>query len=115
LNSKNAPELRTTFGLVTIPIRVCAVTESKNVSFRQVHKPGQPRTRNERVCVAEGKPMPWQEITCDYELPGGQILEMGIHPRRGSSSNLVTEAIFKRGIRLGQPAPQVPGTIGADR
>ena len=50
------------FGLVTIPVRVYAATETKDITFRQVHPADGGRIRYKRICEVCGKEIPYAEI-----------------------------------------------------
>jgi DNA end-binding protein Ku len=58
------------FGLVSVPVRLVAATETKDVSFRQVHREDGGRIRFKRVCEADGQEVPYSDIAKGYELPG---------------------------------------------
>jgi DNA end-binding protein Ku len=62
------------FGLVSVPVRLVAATETKDVSFRQVHREDGGRIRFKRVCEADGQEVPYSDIAKGYELPGGGML-----------------------------------------
>ncbi|WP_406688577.1 Ku protein [Saccharopolyspora sp. ID03-671] len=62
------------FGLVAIPVGLAAATESRSISFRQVHRTDGARVRHERVCTAEDRRVPWEEIAKGYELPDGRMV-----------------------------------------
>lgn len=64
------------FGLVAIPVGLAAATESRSITFRQVHQADGARVRHERVCSAEGRRVPWEEIAKGYELPDGRMVVM---------------------------------------
>ncbi len=64
------------FGLVNIGVRVLAATESKSVTFRQIHRVDQGRIRHERVCTLENKPVPWDEVARGYETPDGALIQI---------------------------------------
>lgn len=64
------------FGLVAIPVGLAAATESRSISFRQVHRADGARVRHERVCAAEDRRVPWEEIAKGYELPDGRMVVM---------------------------------------
>ena len=50
------------FGLITIPIKVYGATETKDLSFRQVHPADGGRIKYKRVCEVCGKEIPYTEI-----------------------------------------------------
>jgi len=62
------------FGLVTIPVKVFAATEEKDISFRQVHAADGGRIRYKRVCDIDGEEVPYSDIAKGYEMPDGEIL-----------------------------------------
>lgn len=61
------------FGLVTIPVRVYGATETKDISFRQVHPADGGRIRYKRVCEVCGKEIPYAEIGKGYEAEDGRM------------------------------------------
>lgn len=62
------------FGLVTIPIKVYAATEQRDVAFHQVHRADGGRIRYRRICTLDGEEVPYSEVAKGYELPGGEIV-----------------------------------------
>jgi DNA end-binding protein Ku len=62
------------FGLVSIPVRLVAATEEKDIAFRQVHAADGGRIRYKRVCEADGKEVAYADIAKGYELPDGEIV-----------------------------------------
>src|SRR5690606_7346853 len=62
------------FGLVTIPIKLYAATETKNVSFRQVHAADGGRIQDKRVCTICGEEVPYSDIAKGYELSNGDMV-----------------------------------------
>ncbi|MBO0807414.1 MAG: Ku protein, partial [Actinobacteria bacterium] len=63
-----------TFGLVTIPVRLYAATEQRDVTFRQVHREDGGRIRFQRVCTLDGKEVPYADVAKGYELPDGEMI-----------------------------------------
>lgn len=61
------------FGLVTIPVRVYGATETKDISFRQVHPADGGRIRYKRICEVCGKEIPYAEIGKGYEAEDGRM------------------------------------------
>ncbi|MGC3952725.1 MAG: Ku protein [Propionicimonas sp.] len=61
------------FGLVTIPVRVYGATETKDLSFRQVHPADGGRIRYKRVCEVCGQEIPFAEIAKGYEAADGRM------------------------------------------
>lgn len=62
------------FGLVTIPVKVYAATQEKDISFRQVHAADGGRIRYRRVCELDGEEVPYSDIAKGHELPGGGMV-----------------------------------------
>jgi DNA end-binding protein Ku len=62
------------FGLVSIPIRLVAATQEKDVSFRQVHAADGGRIHYKRVCDNGGHEVAYADIAKGYELSGGQMV-----------------------------------------
>jgi DNA end-binding protein Ku len=61
------------FGLVTIPVKVYAATQEKDIAFRQVHAADGGRIRYRRVCEIDGEEVPYSDIAKGYELPDGEM------------------------------------------
>jgi DNA end-binding protein Ku len=59
---------------VSIPVRLVAATEEKDVRFRQVHAADGGRIRYKRVCDACGNEVAYADIAKGYELPGGDMV-----------------------------------------
>ncbi|MFT4217397.1 MAG: Ku protein [Micropruina sp.] len=62
------------FGLITIPIKVYGATETKDLSFRQVHPADGGRIKYKRVCEVCGKEIPYTEIAKGYETGDGRMV-----------------------------------------
>jgi DNA end-binding protein Ku len=62
------------FGLVTIPVRLYAATESKNVPSHQVHIKDGGRVQYKRVCSVDGAEVPYEEIGRGYESATGELV-----------------------------------------
>jgi DNA end-binding protein Ku len=62
------------FGLVSVPVKVYAATESHDVSFRQVHAKDGGRIKYQRVCSIDGEEIPFADIAKGYETDDGQMV-----------------------------------------
>ncbi|WP_370414895.1 Ku protein [Streptomyces fradiae] len=62
------------FGLVSIPIKLVNATESRSVSFRQVHTEDGGRIRYKKVCELDGAEVTQAEIGKAYEDADGTMI-----------------------------------------
>jgi DNA end-binding protein Ku len=63
-----------TFGLVNIPVELKTAVCADHVSFRLLHKEDLSPVKYERVCQADGEPVPWNEIVRGYEYEKGKFV-----------------------------------------
>jgi DNA end-binding protein Ku len=56
------------FGLAHVPIKLYSATESKTVSFREVHLSDGAPIEHRRICSKEGKEVPYKEVVKGYEV-----------------------------------------------
>jgi DNA end-binding protein Ku len=63
-----------TFGLVHVPVEMKTAVRSDHVSFRMLHAEDMSPIKYERVCQAEGEPVPWNEIVKGYEYEKGKFV-----------------------------------------
>jgi DNA end-binding protein Ku len=56
------------FGLVHVPVKLHSATESKKIAFRERHSTDGAAIEHRRVCVKEGKEVPYSEIVKGYEV-----------------------------------------------
>lgn len=62
------------FGLVNIPVELRSAVRADHISFRLLHEEDLSPVRYERVCEAEGEPIPWSEIVKGYEYQKGKFV-----------------------------------------
>ncbi|WP_341927556.1 Ku protein [Nocardioides psychrotolerans] len=62
------------FGLVSVPVKLYAATESHDVSFRQVHAQDGGRIKYQRVCSIDGEEVPYADIAKGYETEDGEMV-----------------------------------------
>lgn len=62
------------FGLVSIPIKLVNATESRSVSFRQIHTEDGGRIRYKKVCELDGEEVTQAEIGKAYEDADGSMI-----------------------------------------
>jgi|tagenome__1003787_1003787.scaffolds.fasta_scaffold20770401_2 DNA end-binding protein Ku len=59
------------FGLMTVPVKLHTATESKTVSFREVHIDDGARIEHRRFCSKEDKEVPYKQVVKGYEVSDG--------------------------------------------
>ena len=62
------------FGLVSVPVKLYAATESHDISFRQVHAKDGGRIKYQRVCSIDGEEVAYADIAKGYETSDGQMV-----------------------------------------
>ncbi|HEX2896019.1 MAG TPA: Ku protein [Marmoricola sp.] len=62
------------FGLVSVPVKLYAATESKDISFRQVHAKDGGRIKYQRICSIDGEEVPYADIAKGYETEDGELV-----------------------------------------
>jgi DNA end-binding protein Ku len=64
------------FGLVSVPVRMYSAIEEHTLHFNYVHAPDGSRIGYEKVCKAEDKPVPDDEIVKAFEYEKGEWVYM---------------------------------------
>ncbi len=62
------------FGMVSIPVKLYAATESHNVSFHQLHSVCRTRIKEVRWCATCEREVPWEEVQKGYEYTKGDYV-----------------------------------------
>jgi DNA end-binding protein Ku len=62
------------FGLVNVPVKLMSATRDLSVRFNQLHEKDNSRIEVRRVCTAENKEVPWEEVARGYELESGELI-----------------------------------------
>jgi DNA end-binding protein Ku len=57
-----------TFGLVNVPVKLYSATESKTVSFHEVHARDGAQIEHRRICPKQDKEVPYEEIVKGFEV-----------------------------------------------
>ena len=65
-----------TFGLVNIPVELKTAVRADHISFRLLHEEDLSPVKYERICVADGEAVPWNEIVKGYEYEKGRFVVM---------------------------------------
>jgi DNA end-binding protein Ku len=60
------------FGLVSVPVRMFSAVAEHKLHFHYVHEPDGSRIGYEKICKAEGKPVPDDEIVKAFEVEDGE-------------------------------------------
>lgn len=60
------------FGLVNVPVALFGAVRDLDVRFSQLHARDGSPIETRRVCSADGKQVPWDEVAKGYELPDGR-------------------------------------------
>jgi DNA end-binding protein Ku len=63
-----------TFGLVHVPVEMKTAVRSDHISFRMLHAEDMSPIKYERVCQADGEPVPWKDIVKGYEYEKGKFV-----------------------------------------
>jgi DNA end-binding protein Ku len=64
------------FGLVNVPVRMFSAIEEHTLHFNYVHEPDGSRIGYEKICKAEDKPVPDDEIVKAFEYEQGEWVYM---------------------------------------
>ena len=64
------------FGLVSVPVRMFSAVSEHTLHFHYVHEPDGSRIGYEKICKAEGKPVPDAEIVKAFEVEEGEWVYM---------------------------------------
>jgi DNA end-binding protein Ku len=64
------------FGLVNVPVRMSSAVEEHTLHFRLLHEPDGSPIGYDRVCKAEGRPVPDAEIVKAFEVERGEFVTM---------------------------------------
>jgi DNA end-binding protein Ku len=62
------------FGLVNIPVRLYVASQEREFKFVMLHKKDHSQIRYARICKAEEKEVPWDEIVKGYEYEKGEYV-----------------------------------------
>ena len=62
------------FGLVSVPVKLFTATQSKNVSFRQLHAEDRVRLKQLRWCPEHDREIPQDEVARGYEFAKDQYV-----------------------------------------
>jgi DNA end-binding protein Ku len=63
-----------TFGMVNVPVKLYTATESKTISFHEVHARDEARIEHRRICPKDGKEVPSSDTVKGYEYAEGKYV-----------------------------------------
>ena len=64
------------FGMVSIPVRLFAATQDKDISFHLLHKPDHSRIKIKRWCPVDDREVAQDELVRAYEVTKDQYVEL---------------------------------------
>lgn len=62
------------FGLVNIPVRLYKASRDRELKFKLLHKKDLSEIRYARICKAEDKEVPWEEVVKGYKWEDGDFV-----------------------------------------
>jgi DNA end-binding protein Ku len=62
------------FGLAHVPIKLYSATESKTISFHEVHEEDGARIEHRRICSKEDKEVDYDDVVKGYEVSDGEFV-----------------------------------------
>jgi DNA end-binding protein Ku len=62
------------FGMVNVPIKLYSATESKSISFHEVHLRDGARIEHRRICSKDQREVPYKQVVKGYEVANGKYV-----------------------------------------
>src|SRR3954466_1783532 len=88
-----------TFGLVNVPVKLFTATDTKSVSFHEVHARDGAKIEHRRICPKEEKEVPYDEVVKGYEVSDGKfvVLEKDeVKAAAGDRGKVVARGVRRR-------------------
>ena len=95
------------FGLVSVPVKLYAATESHDVSFRQVHAKDGGRIKYQRVCSIDGEEIAYADIAKGYETEDGEMVILTDDDMEGLPSSSSREIAVEKFVPSDQIDPML--------
>jgi DNA end-binding protein Ku len=95
------------FGLVSVPVKLYAATESHDISFRQVHAKDGGRIRYQRICSIDGEEVAYADIAKGYEADDGQMVILDDEDLAELPSSSSREISVEKFVPSGQIDPML--------
>lgn len=92
-----------TFGLVRVPVKLYSATESKRIPLRERHVTDGAAIEHRRMCVKEGREVPYGEIAKGFEVSSGSYVMLSkeeIAAADGSGARVVDIEHFVAGPEI---------------
>ena len=92
-----------TFGMVTIPVKLYAATESKDVRFRMLCKEHEAPIEEKRVCTEGGEELAWDQLARGFEVAKGEFVVLDpeeIDAAKPESSTAIDIGDFVQGEEI---------------
>jgi DNA end-binding protein Ku len=80
-----------------VPVKLYTATESKTVSFREVHLADEGKIEHRRFCAKEGEEVPYDEVVKGYEVREGEYVVLAkeeIEAAAGDRSKVIALEAF---------------------
>jgi DNA end-binding protein Ku len=91
------------FGLVRVPVKLHSATESKKIAFRERHVTDGAAIEHRRMCVKEGREVPYGEIVKGFEVSSGSYVALSkeeIAAADGADAHIVDIEHFVSGREI---------------
>jgi DNA end-binding protein Ku len=62
------------FGLINIPVSMYSASRSRELKFKMLHKSDMGEISYTRICKADGKEVPWEDIAKGFEYKSGDVV-----------------------------------------
>lgn len=95
------------FGLVSVPVKLYAATESHDVSFRQVHAKDGGRIKYQRVCSIDGEEVAYADIAKGFETEDGEMVILSDEDMEGLPSSSSREIAVEKFVPSDQIDPML--------
>jgi DNA end-binding protein Ku len=86
-----------TFGVIAVPVKLYTATESRTVSFREVHLDDEGKIEHRRFCSKEGEEVPYGEIVKGFEIREGEYVVLSkeeVEAAAGDRSKVIALEAF---------------------
>jgi DNA end-binding protein Ku len=111
------------FGMVVLPVRLYVATQEHAVRLHEIHTTDAGRVEHRRFCRAEGREIPYEEVSRGFAMPDGRMVPLSEEDLAHlplPTKRVIEVMGFVPGqdidpISYGRPYFAGPGGPGADR